>query len=80
MKTLVQKWGNSLAVRIPKSFAEEVGLEKDSPVDVSLNDGKVIIAPTTQSKFTLDQLLGQISDENLHQEIETGTAVGNEAW
>ena len=49
MKTRVQKWGNSLALRIPKSFASEVGLEKETSVEVSLSDGKLVITPVTSS-------------------------------
>jgi antitoxin MazE len=80
MITRVQKWGNSLALRIPKSFAAEVGLQTDSSVEVSLADGKLVIAPIAKSKLTLKQLLAQVTDENLHHEVETGPAQGNEAW
>ncbi len=80
MITRVQKWGNSLALRIPKSFADEVGLQTDSSVEVSLADGKLVVAPVTKSKLTLKQLLAQVTDENLHHEVETGPAQGNEAW
>lgn len=80
MKTRVQKWGNSLALRIPKSFASEVGLQKETPVEVSLADGKLVITPLSQPKLTLKQLLAKITKDNLHSEIETGPAVGNEAW
>jgi len=80
MRTRVQKWGNSLALRIPKSFADEVGLQNDSAVDVSLVKGKLVIAPVTQSKFTLQQLLAQVTQDNLHGESDTGVAVGNEVW
>ena len=80
MITRVQKWGNSLALRIPKSFAVEVGLQTDSSVEVSLADGKLVITPIAKSKLTLKQLLAQVTDENLHHEVETGPAQGNEAW
>jgi antitoxin MazE len=80
MITRVRKWGNSLALRIPKSFAAEVGLQTDSSVEVSLADGKLVIAPIAKSRLTLKQLLAQVTDENLHHEIETGPAQGNEAW
>jgi len=80
MITRVQKWGNSLALRIPKSFAAEVGLQTDSSVEVSLADGKLVIAPIAKSKLTLKQLLMQVTDENLQHEVETGSAQGNEAW
>jgi len=80
MKTRIQKWGNSLALRIPKSFASEVGLDKESPVDVSLADGKLVIAPVSQPKPTLKQLLAKITKDNLHHEVDTGPAAGNETW
>jgi len=80
MITRVQKWGNSLALRIPKSFATEVGLQTDSSVEVSLADGKLVITPIAKSKLTLKQLLAQVTDENRHHEVETGSAQGNEVW
>jgi len=80
MKTRVQKWGNSLALRIPKSFATEVGLQTDSSVEVSLVKGKLVIAPIVKRKLTLRALLAQVTDNNLHREVDTGSAIGNEAW
>jgi antitoxin MazE len=80
MKTRVQKWGNSLALRIPKSFASEIGLKNGSPVEVSAEDGKLVIAPAAKPQFTLKQLLAKITTENIHHEAETGPAAGNEAW
>jgi antitoxin MazE len=80
MKTRVQKWGNSLALRIPKSFADEVGLQKETPVEVSLADGKLVVTPVTKPKPTLKQLLAKVTKENLHHEVDTGSAVGNETW
>jgi antitoxin MazE len=80
MKTRVQKWGNSLALRIPKSFADEVGLQKETSVEVSLTDGKIVVTRLTKSKLTLEQLLSKVTRDNLHHEVDTGSAVGNEAW
>ena len=80
MRTRVQKWGNSLALRIPKSFAAEIGLHKEKDVEVSLADGKLVIAPVAETKPTLEQLLAKITTENLHGEVDTGTSVGNETW
>ncbi len=80
MKTRIQKWGNSLALRIPKSFADEVGLQKETSVDVSLADGKLVIATVAEPKPTLRQLLTKITKENMHGEFDTGTAVGKEIW
>lgn len=80
MQTRVQKWGNSLAIRIPKSFAAEVNIEQDAVVDISIEDGRVVVTPLSTSSFTLEQLLAQVTAENLHSEVDTGTAVGQEVW
>ncbi|MEW6111609.1 MAG: AbrB/MazE/SpoVT family DNA-binding domain-containing protein [Thermodesulfobacteriota bacterium] len=80
MKTRVQKWGNSLALRIPKAFAAEVGVSENSLVDVSLVDERLVITPLPVPSVTLEHLLAGITDENLHGEIDTGPSVGREAW
>jgi len=80
MRSRIQKWGNSLALRIPKSFANEVGLHREASVEISLADGKLIIAPVAKPKLTLKQLLSKVTEENLHHEVDTGPAVGNETW
>ena len=73
-------WGNSLALRIPKSFAIEVGLENNLEVDLSLVNGKLIVTPLMKSPFSLEALLADVTEENIHKEIDTGAAVGNEGW
>lgn len=79
MRTSVQRWGNSLAVRIPKSFAEEVGLHDNSVVEMRLVEGGVLITPVSTPP-TLDELLAGVTAENRHGEVDTGPAVGSEAW
>ncbi len=80
MRTRVQRWGNSLAVRIPKSFAAELQLDHDSEVDLTLVDGKLAVMPVQSPVFTLEQLLNDVTAGNLHQEVETGARVGQEVW
>ena len=80
MKTRVQKWGNSLALRIPKSFAAEAGLREDGPVELSLVEGKLVVQPVPEKPPTLDELLRGVTDQNLHGEWDTGPAVGREVW
>lgn len=80
MKTRVQKWGNSLALRIPKPFAMEIGLRRNSPVEISLVEGRLVIMPVVEPALTLKHLLAQVNEDNLHGEIETGPAVGRETW
>ena len=80
MKTTVQKWGNSYAVRIPKSFIKEVGLEYRTDVELSMEDGRLVIQPIREKLITLDELLAGVTTKNLHGAIDTGNPVGNEAW
>jgi len=80
MKTKMQKWGNSLAIRIPKAFATEVGLKEESEVDVSLKSGKLVVVPVEKPGLTLKALLAKITEENVHREVDAGPATGREAW
>ena len=80
MQSKVQRWGNSLAVRIPKVFALDVGLEEDAPVELSVRDGDLVISPVEPDSFTLEGLLSKITDDHLLREVESGPAVGNEVW
>jgi antitoxin MazE len=80
MKTRIQKWGNSLALRIPKSFATEARLSEESVVDVSVVKGKLVVASVAKPKVTLEKLLAGINEENLHGEVFSGPAVGAEEW
>ena len=80
MKTRVQKWGNSLALRIPKSFASEVGMQNETTVEITLKEGRLIITPIAKRKLTLRKLLADVTEANLHGEMDTGNAVGGELW
>ena len=80
MKTRVQKWGNSLALRIPKSFAEEAGLCENGAVDLSLVDGTLVVQSLAPESPTLDELLSRVTKDNIPGEWETGAAVGKEVW
>jgi antitoxin MazE len=80
METHIRKWGNSLALRIPKPLATEVGLEEDSLVELSLVEDKLVITPLPEPEVQLADLLAEVTEGNLHTEVETGPAVGREAW
>lgn len=80
MRTKVQKWGNSLAVRIPKAFAEEVGLTDESSVEMRLVKGGLLVEPVAPYGARLDELLEAVTDDNLHGEVDWGSARGKEAW
>jgi len=80
MKTRVQKWGNSLALRIPRSFAAEAGLRANGAVELSLVDGALVVQPVTAQPLTLDELLRGVTDDNVPSEWDTGPDVGKEVW
>jgi antitoxin MazE len=80
MVTKIQKWGNSLGLRIPKSLAKDAGVEEGSPVDISIDGGKLVIQPVRPSKYELKDLVSQIREDNIHDEIPTGDPVGREVW
>ena len=80
MKTRIQKWGNSLAVRIPRPYAEESQLREDSPVDVSVRNGKLVVAPLVEPALSLEELVERITPKNQHHEVESGGPLGNEIW
>lgn len=79
MKVQIQKWGNSLALRIPKSFALETKIEQGSTVEVALEKGQITVKPV-KDEITLESLLAEITKENLHTEIDFGKPEGTEVW
>lgn len=80
MKTQVQKWGNSLAVRIPKPVAEDVGVHEGSVVEMVAVKGRLVATPARPRRPRLTELLGKVRKSNLHGEVKTGPPVGHEAW
>jgi antitoxin MazE len=80
MVTRVQKWGNSLALRLPKAFMAETNIEQDTLVDITLEDGKLIVDPVQRRRWTLEELLEGITEDNRHGETDTGEARGKEVW
>ncbi len=80
MRTRVQKWGNSLAVRIPRPFAEEAKLRDEAAVEMSVRNGKLIVAPVAEPGESLEELVRRITSRNRHREIEIGGPVGVEVW
>jgi antitoxin MazE len=80
MQTKIQKWGNSLGLRIPRSFAVEAQVEEGATVDLSIEDGRLLVRPLRVRKYSLSALLRKVSRRKLHGEVSTGKAVGREAW
>jgi antitoxin MazE len=78
MEAVIQKWGNSLGIRIPHVIVKNRALKNGSFVEIKDTERGMLIMP--KQKHTLAEMLHKITDENIHQEIETGEAVGKEIW
>ncbi|MGF1575608.1 MAG: AbrB/MazE/SpoVT family DNA-binding domain-containing protein [Cyanophyceae cyanobacterium] len=76
----IAKWGNSLAVRIPQNLAKQIHLNEGTEIDLAVVDGTLVIKPRSRKRYSLDELVKEITPENLHAEIDSGRAVGNEVW
>jgi antitoxin MazE len=81
VRARVQRWGNSLALRIPHAFGRELNLRPESSVDITIDAGRLILLPIEDATVrTLTELLDQVNDDNKHTEVQTGQPLGNEAW
>lgn len=80
MRIKIQKWGNSLALRIPKAFAFQSKIREDEYVNLTLEENKIVIEPEEVKKYTLKELMSGVNKTNLHSEIDFGKQIGNEHW
>ena len=80
MQTKIQRWGNSLGLRIPRSFAEEAGVEAGSQVDLSVRDGDLVVRAATRRTYRLSELLEKVTAKNLHGVVDSGEPTGREIW
>ncbi|MBI3849252.1 MAG: AbrB/MazE/SpoVT family DNA-binding domain-containing protein [Verrucomicrobia bacterium] len=80
MKTVVQQWGNSLALRIPKAFAHQTCIKKGSAVSLSVENGRMVVKPIRPRKYSLKELVSRITSQNRHPETDWGKAMGKEIW
>ena len=80
MRVRVQKWGNSLALRIPKPFAEEAGVHERSELDLTASPGRLVGEVVPEPRYDLRALLRRVTRTNRHGEADFGPRVGREAW
>lgn len=80
MRAVVQKWGNSLALRIPKPFALASKIEQGTVVEIELVDGKLVATPVPHWRSELARLMAGVTEENRHEETDWGPPVGDEVW
>jgi antitoxin MazE len=79
MEAVVKKWGNSLGFRIPKSIAQLTGVKNGSMVSINIEGESIVITPHKEEQ-TLEELLSNVTQDNIHEEISSGNQTGNEAW
>jgi antitoxin MazE len=80
MRVRVQKWGNSLALRIPKPFAEDAAVTEGTVVELSVLKGRLVALPLKRKRHTLRRLIARVRRVNVHGEVDWGGAVGRESW
>ncbi len=80
MIATVQKWGNSLGVRIPRPVAQDAAISEGTSVDMRVSAGQLVITPAKKAKLHLSVLLKGVKTSNLHKEVDTGAPVGGEVW
>lgn len=80
MGNKVKKWGNSLGIRISQNIAREAQVDYDTPINILVDNGRIIITPLHHESYTLEKLVEGITSENIHGETLTGERRGNEYW
>lgn len=76
----VGKWGNSLAVRLPKDMVQELGIKVNDTIDFTIEKGKIVLEVVEdEPSFTLEELLKDYPDTQ-EEEVDWGHGVGLEAW
>jgi len=80
MKTVVQQWGKSLALRIPKAFAQQTMVRKGSPVRLTVERGRMVVTPMEARNLSLKKLLARMNPTNVHAETDWGPPLGKEIW
>jgi antitoxin MazE len=79
MKAKAQKWGNSLAVRIPKTIADQAGVRENDELEIEVV-ARVIRLKPRRPDVSLEDLLKGITRRNLHKETDFGQPEGGEVW
>jgi antitoxin MazE len=80
MRVQVKKWGNSASVRIPAAILAAAALSVDQSVEITVEEGRIVIEPIKAPHYELDRLLDQMTPETFHEEVDFGPPVGQEVW
>ena len=79
MTATIQKWGNSLALRLPKALAQQIKVSEGQAVELKVTDDKLIVQ-AARRRPSLDELLAKVTPENIHPETNWGPPQGKEVW
>jgi len=74
----IVKWGNSLAIRIPKPVAEEAGVREGDPILIEASEGRIQLRRSKQRVPALRELVAQMNPRNRYKEVLAGPARGRE--
>ncbi len=77
MNTQIKKWGNSLAVRLPKNILDKTNLKEGEFIFLDFKHGFITLKPAVK-KETLEDFVNKITPQNRHGEVDWGEDVGNE--
>jgi antitoxin MazE len=76
----VQEVQGDLTLVIPREVADSAAIKDKTQVDIAVENGAIIVRPSAQSKYSLQELLALVTDQNRHPETDWGAPVGREAW
>lgn len=80
MTTTIQKWGNSLGVRIPKEIAKETCLREGSVISFSVDGDAITLTHAKKPTYSLEELLKSFDKKTQHEIVDWGDPVGSEVW
>lgn len=80
MRATIQKWGNSLAVRIPGALAKEARVTTGTVAEMIVEKGKIILSPVKDPEYTLEELMKDVTREKMHREVDWNKPIGREVW
>ena len=80
MNTKVQKWGNSLGIRIPISITKSLNIKANTSIEIKIEGDKILMQPIKNIEYDLKKLISHINESNRHDEKEWGNPIGNEIW
>jgi len=80
MKTAIKKWGNSYAIRLPKSIVEEMGVGLDTELDITSKNRTIVLTAAETPRYTFEEMMASITDETMPEPFDWGPSVGKEIW